>query len=279
MDATGTERAVLVGAVLRGDLGGARGRRAPGAGGSASSRSHRPAVFRFLSPNATSIRSMSRSPDHQGWARYNRHYWLTGGLRRLHPVLLRADVPGTALQQAVRGLPGLGCATPIRSCWPTPRRVDWAWTARSAPRWRPPPGGSAARSPLSTAPKTGSGRSAIGERLAELTGGSFIAVEDGGHALPAREPVMINQLIRDVVTGAVADRLCSRRWSPGPCRTGRCSHRPGAQLGARTEPAPPGAVPVLPDRAGPRPARRGHRRRAAPAAPGPARSTGWPSTR
>ena len=54
---------------------------------------------------------------------------------------------------------------------------------------------------------------AIGERLAELTGGSLIAVEGAGHALPAREPVLINRLIRDMLspegtpgaTGAPAD--------------------------------------------------------------------------
>jgi len=43
---------------------------------------------------------------------------------------------------------------------------------------------------------------AIGERLAELTGGSLLAVQGGGHALPAREPVLINRLIREAVVAA-----------------------------------------------------------------------------
>ena len=40
---------------------------------------------------------------------------------------------------------------------------------------------------------------AIATRLAELTGGSLILAEGADHALPAREPVMINRLIREVV--------------------------------------------------------------------------------
>ena len=40
---------------------------------------------------------------------------------------------------------------------------------------------------------------AIAERLAELTGGSLLAVAGAGHALPAREPVLINRFIEDMV--------------------------------------------------------------------------------
>lgn len=40
---------------------------------------------------------------------------------------------------------------------------------------------------------------AIGERLAELTGGSLVLLEDSGHGVPAREPVRINLLIKEFV--------------------------------------------------------------------------------
>ncbi len=40
---------------------------------------------------------------------------------------------------------------------------------------------------------------ATGERLAELTGGSMVVIEGGGHGLPARDPVRINGLIKDFV--------------------------------------------------------------------------------
>jgi pimeloyl-ACP methyl ester carboxylesterase/predicted glycosyltransferase len=40
---------------------------------------------------------------------------------------------------------------------------------------------------------------AVGERLAELTGGSLVTVEGGGHGPQGRDPVFVNRLIRDVV--------------------------------------------------------------------------------
>ncbi|UOY02342.1 alpha/beta hydrolase [Blastococcus sp. PRF04-17] len=46
---------------------------------------------------------------------------------------------------------------------------------------------------------------AIGERLAESTGGSLVLLEGGGHGPHARDPVRINHLIREFV-----DRVCPR---------------------------------------------------------------------
>ncbi len=40
---------------------------------------------------------------------------------------------------------------------------------------------------------------AVGERLAELTGGSLITIDAGGHGPQARDPVLINHLIKDFV--------------------------------------------------------------------------------
>jgi predicted glycosyltransferase len=40
---------------------------------------------------------------------------------------------------------------------------------------------------------------AEGERLAELTNGTLITVEGGGHGTPARDPVLVNRLIKDFV--------------------------------------------------------------------------------
>ena len=76
----------------------------------------------------------------------------------------------------------------------------------------------------------------VGERLAELTGGRLIAVAGGGHALVARQPVLVNRLIREAACaaitldgfGAVAARRSSavpapRRstWVPAPRRPRR----------------------------------------------------------
>ncbi|MFN0281321.1 MAG: glycosyltransferase, partial [Kineosporiaceae bacterium] len=52
--------------------------------------------------------------------------------------------------------------------------------------------------------------SAIGERLAELTGGTLLLVEGAGHGLPARDPVLVNREIRafvDRVTGTGVARV------------------------------------------------------------------------
>ena len=118
----------------------------------------------------------------------------------------------------------------------------------------------------------------IGERLAELTGGCSSRPWDAGHALPAREPVLINRLIHDVGLG-------ERRPAPaGPA--------PGG-----TEPAGGGdrqAQAATWVRSGRRPRRAlflsspiglGHARRDVAiaaelaSAARTSRSTGWPSIR
>lgn len=40
---------------------------------------------------------------------------------------------------------------------------------------------------------------AVGARLAELTGGRLVVVEGAGHGLPAREPVLVNTLLHDFI--------------------------------------------------------------------------------
>lgn len=59
---------------------------------------------------------------------------------------------------------------------------------------------------------------AIGERLAELTGGSLLLVEGAGHGLPAREPVLVNRIVTDFV-----DRIRPR---PRTATWTRAAHRP-----------------------------------------------------
>ena len=52
----------------------------------------------------------------------------------------------------------------------------------------------------------------IGERLAELTGGSLLLVEGGGHGPHARDPVLVNRLIADFVDG-LAPQPYRRSWT------------------------------------------------------------------
>ena len=53
-----------------------------------------------------------------------------------------------------------------------------------------------------------------GERLAELTGGSLVIMEGGGHGPPGRHPVFVNRLIKDFVDRVRPDQPVSQRaWT------------------------------------------------------------------
>ncbi|HEY4991832.1 MAG TPA: alpha/beta hydrolase, partial [Nakamurella sp.] len=148
----------------------------------------------------------------EGWAMYNKYFWLHDDFpafrrfffermcsephssKQLEDFLgWSADTDPAVLVDATSGRLGLaGAACPPLEA--VCRRVRCPVTVVHGTRDRIRP-------------------LAIGERLAELTGGSLIAVQGAGHALPAREPVLINRLIRDMLspegtpgaTGAPAD--------------------------------------------------------------------------
>jgi pimeloyl-ACP methyl ester carboxylesterase/predicted glycosyltransferase len=62
----------------------------------------------------------------------------------------------------------------------------------------------------------------IGERLAELTGGSLLTIAGGGHAPHGRDPVLINLLVKDFVDRTTPERPApSRRWSRASTRPRR----------------------------------------------------------
>ena len=91
---------------------------------------------------------------------------------------------------------------------------------------------------------------ARGARLAEITGGSLVAVEGGGHGPHGRDPVLINRLLGQFIDSVVPPAPRNRTWT-------RALRRPKR-------------VRVLADRPWPCPARRRDRRRTPSAAPGPA---------
>ena len=86
-------------------------------------------------------------------------------------------------------------------------------------------------------------RRASGGRLAELANGALTVLEGSGHLPHARDPVKVNLLLRDFLTPARPPR----RWVRGKSRRRRVLYV------------------LLPDRARPRAARRGDRRRVAQA--------------
>lgn len=53
----------------------------------------------------------------------------------------------------------------------------------------------------------------VGERLAELTGGSLTAIEGGGHGLPSRHPVRINMILRDFIEAVTEPPPRTATWT------------------------------------------------------------------
>ena len=82
---------------------------------------------------------------------------------------------------------------------------------------------------------------ARGLRLAELTGGDLVVLEGAGHLPHSRDPVKVTRLITEFT-----DKI-----------TGSSMHTDN--LDSRPVPPEARSVPFLPDRARPRPPRRGHR--------------------
>ena len=106
-------------------------------------------------------------------------------------------------------------------------------------------------------------RPPIGERLAELTGGSWSLVEGAGHGPPPRDPVLVNHEI-----AAFAERFApagSRRAATRGAARPHAAARGRSTCPRRSASATPGATSRSPT--------------SCAAAPRPARSTGSPRTR
>ncbi len=181
----------------------------------------------FIAPGAAArARSMPRAraarcfeeplETYDGWAKWNRHYWLER-LRGLPRVLLRRrSSPSRTPRSSVEDAVGWGLETdagdPGRDRSSAPRFED------AEPRARADAPGSGARCSSSTATTTRSARTTSGAALAELTGGALVTLEGSGHCPQARDPVKVNLLLRDFVERASRRR---RRVATGRRRAGR----------------------------------------------------------
>jgi pimeloyl-ACP methyl ester carboxylesterase/predicted glycosyltransferase len=158
-------------------------------------------------------------PDATGWASNTRDHWLSGGypafleffFGRLfsepHSTKQIEDCVGWGLDLAVdtaiatkEGRAGFGGAvcSPVQ---PLCRQV---------------------RCPVSVVHGTADEITpyAVGQRLAELTGGTLLTVEGAGHGLPARHPVLVNREIRRFAEQIVPP-VAPRRWTRAPARPKR----------------------------------------------------------
>ena len=152
-------------------------------------------------PRRRLVRRASSRP-HEGWAKYNRHYWLerlprtssSSSSRRCSPSRTRPSRSRTASAGGSRR------RRDARRDAGRARRSTTPTSAARAGRARALPG---ARHPRRRRRDPAARR---GAALAELTGGTLVTLEGSGHAPHARDPVKVNLLLRDFVAARRAPR-------------------------------------------------------------------------
>ena len=194
LDATATERAVLVslsrGATWSVSLAAARPDRVDGlvaiapACGLAVHQAERE-EFAWNVRHATT----------EGWAKYNRHHWLTGGYDDFVTWFVDRMFPEPHSTKQIEDC--VGWARDV-----APRTLVDA-TAGALRAEAEPFEDVCARVGCPVLVLHGTDdrirTHAIGERLATLTGGSLVLLDGSGHGVPARDPVRINLLIKQFV--------------------------------------------------------------------------------
>ena len=224
LDATGTDRAVLVGLSCA----------ATWSVHVAAGHPDRVDGLVAISP-ACGLSVSSPARDHyafdarldttRGWAKYNEHYWLEGGFEDF--VEFFADQmfhePHSTKQVEDFVLWAQGIS---------PRTLADTTAGRlglyGAERADLEPLCEQVRCPVLVIHGTEDHvrPAAIGRRLAELTGGSLVLLEGAGHGPPLREPVRTNHLIKEL-----ADMVHPSPSTPGTTRTWvRAQRRPKRAL-------------------------------------------------
>ncbi|WP_028658851.1 alpha/beta hydrolase [Nocardioides insulae] len=156
----------------------------------------------------------------RGWAKYNRRYWLDGGFDDFRSFFFHqlcsephstkqyddlmawsADVPAQVVADTTAarlGCDGVACGSIEQACARV--RCPVHVIHGTEDRIRP---------------------AALGERLAELTGGDLTLIEGGGHGPMNRHPVLVNHVIRDVIAEVAPDPPRRRTWVRSLGRTPR----------------------------------------------------------
>jgi pimeloyl-ACP methyl ester carboxylesterase/predicted glycosyltransferase len=201
MDATGTDQAVLValscGVTWAVTAASQQPERVLGIFGIGPS-----CGFGITHPDREAFGWEDRLDTTEGWAKYNRHNWLEGDFtdfQRFFMTMLATEPHSTKLFEDLMAWTAdctpqlltdttaarLGCdGVTCSSIEPLARRLTCPVTVLHGTDDRVRP-------------------HAVGERLVELTGGSLVLVEGGGHVTMARDPVLANRLIREFVERVV----------------------------------------------------------------------------
>lgn len=160
----------------------------------------------------------------EGWAKYNREYWLNGGYDDYVDFFARKIFTEPHSTKQIEDCVRWAHET-------TPETLAYTTAGQmglDGARWTPlEPLLAQLRCPVLVVHGTEDAvrPARIGERLAELTGGDLVLVEGGGHGLAARDPVLINRMIKEFVMS-----VCPETRQPGRTTWTRAQRRPRRAL-------------------------------------------------
>ncbi len=167
--------------------------------------------FNVSQPHREAFAWDERHASDKGWAKYNKYYWLEGGLADFREFFFAqmysephstkqiedclhwsAGISGETLSDTTAGRLGCDGATcddieRLAALVRCPVHVVHGTDDHIRPH-------------------------AIGDRLAELTGGTLTLVGGGGHGPVARDPVFVNRLIKEFVDMTQPARPATKTW-------------------------------------------------------------------
>ena len=215
LDATGTDRAVLVslscGAAWSVQVAATHPERVLGLFALAPS-----CGFPGVSAPRDRFPWDQRLTTNEGWGTYNRQYWLEGDYEAFLQFFFAQMCSEPHSTKQIEDCVGWGRqVSPATLVDTTAGRIGCDGAVCTALE----PLCSQVRCPVTVVHGTDDHvrPHAVGQRLAELTGGSLVLVEGAGHATHARDPVLINRLIAEFVEG-LSPRVRHTTWT-------RAAHR------------------------------------------------------
>jgi pimeloyl-ACP methyl ester carboxylesterase/predicted glycosyltransferase len=210
MDATGTERAIVVG-LSAGTLWGVL---------LAAEHPERVSGAVFIAPAAPFAQHLARSTQpfdeplasYEGWGKYNRHYWLESYRDFLEFFFGQVFTEPHSTKQ-IEDCVGWGLETSGETLALTYLGRELHDGEEFAELCR------RITCPVLVMHGTDDAvrPSVVGSELAEVTGGAFVALEGSGHCPHARDPVRVNLLLREFVAPPPAPT----RWTRGRRRPKR----------------------------------------------------------
>ena len=197
MDATSTDRAVLValsaGATWAVHVAAGYPDRVAGLMAIAPS-----CGFEIHTPGREKYAWDARLQETRGWAKYNKHYWLEGGYDDFLEYFFGQMFSESHSTKQIEDCVAWGHEiTPVILADTTAGRLGLDGATRSSVEDACAQVKCEVRVLHATQDRVRS--QAVGARLAELTGGSLVLIEGGGHGTPARDPVLINRMVKQFV--------------------------------------------------------------------------------